>query len=382
MSCVDDSILTTPLTITIDDKPIDTRHNRLLRTYMLTTFEIDLTLALFVSTDTTEDFDDLVEEEEEKIGYKKSCKQAIRSATVDVHESMIKTLADAKMREIEEAQERGEDIQPILDGLGISQKEKKKRKKKRRKKKKTKPEAEEEEEEEKDVVLDEPESMLCSDDWNKAMKQVATVIDNPVTLNNVLKEAVIDDLNCTDSAPALPLEPKLEPPIEEIDCTAHEPVVAVMSETVSIQSLTENIASLSTNKSDRRFASTMKAATQTLPPEIANMNLVDDGESTLVMVLGNSHLENDAEYAELLKKGCSAVVSSTSVNTEDLEELLKTTSSYEELAEAVERKGVSQSIVMNVPPKPDAELPGKKLHTCGYCGVKEEVVKSFKRCQR
>ena len=79
---------------------------------MLTTFEIDLTPALFVSTDTTEDFDDLVEEEEEKIGYKKSCKQAIRSATVDVHESMIKTLADAKMREIEEAQERGEDIQP------------------------------------------------------------------------------------------------------------------------------------------------------------------------------------------------------------------------------------------------------------------------------
>ena len=345
---------------------------------------------LFVFVESTEDFADLVEEEEERVGYKKSCKQAIRSATVDVHESMIKTLADHKMRQIEEAQERGEDIQPILDGLGLSPKEKKKRKKKRKKKKKTKPEVEEEEEE-KDVILDEPESMLCSEDWNKAMRHVATVIDNPVALNNVLKEAVIDDLSCGPEGPDVPPKPIEEPALEEIDCTAEpQPVMTVMNDAVSIQSLTENIASMSTNKSDRRFASTMKAATKSLPPEVANMNLVGDGESTLVMVLGNSKLDNDDDYAELLKKGCSAVVSSTTVKCEDLEELLATTKSYEELADAVEKKGVSTSIVMNVPPKPDIEQPtssvtvvnGKKLHVCGYCGVKEEVVKSFKRCQK
>ena len=373
-----------------------------------------------------DEFSDLSDEDtEEKIGYKSSCKQAIRSATVDVHESLIKSLADAKMREIEEARARGEDIQPILDGLGISL-NKKKRRRSRRKKKNKRATGEEEEDKENEVVevevvkptAAEPPSnhAMCNEDQNTTQTVEKT-------------EAVVkrSQEHVTDTVSNDP--PQSKPSEATTTKTADRPptVTAVMNNSVSIASLASNMLSMNTNKTNEkmveRFASAIKTATQSLPSSVANMNLTGDGDSTLVVMLGNSKLVNDEEYAAMIKRGCSAVVSSTTVRCEELQEILATTKSYEELAEAVEKKK-GMSIVVNVPlteetvgtaakkaeepviedietekdeameteePRESQELQelqedeagvARKLHVCGYCGVEEKRVKSFKRCQK
>lgn len=383
------------------------------------------------------EFSDTQEPQEETVGYKTKCKEAIRSVTKDVRDSLIKSVTEAKAIEIEEARKKGEDLQPYFDELGKGSEERKKDKKKKSKKKKKMEEIapvvkqEEKEEEEKQEELKEKEveqqqvveeevlEEKISEETVPDEKQLAVVetLEERIARERerkifeeakMLKEKMALEKDLEEKKALMKAERRkmVEQAIRKSKETG-EPLAAITagelaskftSDQPAYKVCMSQLTAGGTNNlspSDKMMYQLTRAVAETLPEEIANMEVDNSTNLNLVVVMAQPGPLADPKYQHLKQSAISLSVGEGPNSSliykgllnqpalRTVEDLFEKGDPNRTMKVVAQEKTVSLKAIADVEANSDngASLK-KKLHTCGCCGAQEKEVKTFKRCQK